>query len=167
MQWLIISLVVMSLIGSVMWVMPTPRQKFQARLRLRARTLGFQVQLAQLQLPRAQGEMEAETLSVPVYRLARTNLNRAERDAWVAWTVCRVETVANQGLVPGWSWIKGEGALPASALALLNEVLSRLPADVVALESTPIHLSAFWHEHDDGGLEQIHAEITPLLEAKI
>ncbi len=167
MKWLIISLVVMSLIGSVMWVMPTPRQKFQAQLRLRSRKLGFQVQLAQLELPRARGETEGETIGVPVYRLVRQNLSRQERDHWTEWKVCRVETLANAGLPHGWSWIKGEAMLSEPALQVLNSTLEQLPADVLALESTPIHLNVFWQEAEDQGLEQIHAAIEPLVEAKI
>lgn len=167
MKWLIISLIVMSLIGSVMWVMPTPRQKFQARLRLRARTLGFQVQLVRLELPRARGETEGEVIDIPVYRLPRLKLERKQRDGWIEWQVCRVDTLATSGLPAGWSWRKGEGALPAASLELLDAVIQALPEDVLALESTPIHLSVFWQEGEDGGLERIHEVVQPLLEARV
>ncbi|WP_432698649.1 hypothetical protein ACQUQP_09975 [Marinobacterium sp. YM272] len=167
MKWLIITLVVSSLIGSVMWVMPSPRERFQAQLRLKARGLGFQVQIAQLNLPRQRGEMEAETLSVPVYRQLRTNLSGKEKSDWRSWQVCRAETLATEGLIDGWSWINGEGSLSPAALERLCQTLTALPEDVLALESTPIHLSVFWKEKDERSLEQIKQAIDPLIEAKV
>lgn len=167
MKWLIITLVVSSLIGSVMWVMPSPRERFQAQLRLKARALGFQVQIAQLTLPRQRGETEGETLSVPVYRQLRSNLSGKEKDRWISWQVCHAETLATTGLPDGWSWIKGEGQLSADALEKLRQTLNGLPDDVVALESTPIHLSVFWRERDERSLESIKTAIDPLIEAKV
>ncbi len=167
MKWLIISVVVLSLIGSVMWAMPTPRQRFESRLRLKGRALGFQVQLAQLQLPRARGEVEAERISAPAYRLMRTNLSRAERDQWRTWRVCRLDAIANNGLPEGWCWGEGEGVLDAAELALLAQMIDALPKDVLAIESTPLQLSVFWHEGREEGLDAIHAAMQPLLERKI
>lgn len=167
MKWLIIILVVSSLVGSVMWVMPSPRERFQANLRLKARGLGFQVQIAQLKMPRQKGEAEAETLSVPVYRQVRTNLSSQQKDSWVSWQVCRAETLAQEGLPQGWSWISGEGRLDGARLAALCETLADLPADAIALESTPIHLNVFWREGDEAALDRIKAAIDPLIEARI
>ncbi|PSL14869.1 hypothetical protein CLV44_10645 [Marinobacterium halophilum] len=168
MEWVIIVFIVASLVGSVMWVMPSPRQRYQADLRMRARKLGIQVQLARLALPRAQGEMEAETISVPAYRFVRTNLERAERDAWIGWQVHRLATLNDAGLPDGWSWIKGAERLSATAQASIIELLQQLPDDVVGVESTPLHLSLYWHERGESDrLEQLHAWVQPLLEAKI
>ncbi|KEA62805.1 hypothetical protein ADIMK_3277 [Marinobacterium lacunae] len=167
MKWLIIVFVIMSLIGSVMWVMPTPRQRFQAHLRLKARTLGLQVQLVTLKLPRMTGEMEGESISVPAYRLLRTNLSRAQKESWCSWQVCRGETLANTGLGQGWSWITGEGLLPGTVLEHVNAVLERLPDDVVALESTPIHMTAFWHESDEATLERLAGILKELVEVRV
>ncbi|GGB90175.1 hypothetical protein GCM10011352_15250 [Marinobacterium zhoushanense] len=167
MKWLIIIFIVMSLIGSVMWVMPTPRQRFQAQLRLRAKPLGLHVQLANLQLPRQRGEVEGETLSVPVYRMQRLNLNRDEKANWKGWQLFRGETLANEGLTEGWSWIKGERTLSDAAMSLLNQVLSQMPSDVIALESTPTHASAFWQEGEDEDLERIAEQLKTLIEQRV
>lgn len=167
MKWLIISVVVMSLIGSIMWAMPTPRQRFESRLRLQGRALGFQVQLSRLQLPRARGEVEGEQISVPAYRLMRTNLSRIERDQWQNWRICKRETVANIGLPSDWCWSEGEGKLSDGQLALLNGLIDALPQDVVAIESTPLQLSVFWYEGREEDLPLIHAAMQPLLEQKV
>jgi len=167
MKWLIIVFVVMSLIGSVMWVMPTPRQRFQAQLRLRARKLGFQVQLVKLQLPRQRGEVEAETLDIPAYRMLRSNLSREERDGWRNWQMFRGETLANTGLAPGWSWIRGERTLSETALSQVNRLLEQLPSDVVALESSPVHVTAFWQEGEDADLERIAELLKSMIDARV
>lgn len=168
MKWLIIAFVVASLIGSIMWVMPSPRQRYQADLRLRARKLGIQVQLVRLALPRARGETEAEEISVPAYRFVRHNLERAERDHWVGWQVHRLETLDCAGLPAGWSWLKGQGALAPVQLARLVSLLKALPEDVVGVESSPLHLTLYWHEHGEPErLEQLQAQVQPLLEHKV
>lgn len=168
MKWFIIALVTASLIGSVMWVMPSPRQRHQAELRLRARKLGIQVRLARVALPRAQGEMEGEVCTTPAYRIPRTNLDRRERDNWSGWEVLRVETLNNDGLIEHWSWSRRADTLPAAALEQINRLLEQLPDDVLGVESTPLSLTFYWDERGDvSRLEQLHALAQPLLEQKI
>ena len=135
MKWAVIVLVMLSLLGSMMWVMPSPRQRFQAKLRLEARKLGFTVQLVRLQLPRATGETEGDARNLPAYRLLRDNPNRRQRDAHLSWSAARVESLASDGLPAGWSWIKGENTLPKTSLDRLSGLLLALPAEVVAVES--------------------------------
>lgn len=168
MKWFIITLVVASLIGSVMWVMPSPRQRYQAALRLKARQFGIQVQLVRVTLPRAQGEMEPEVRTIPAYRVARTNLDRKERDGWCCWEVLRVDTLDNRGLLEHWSWKTGQGMLSPAALELINALLEQLPDDVLGVESTPLSLTLYWDERgDESRLAQLHELVQPLLEQKI
>ncbi|MET3999447.1 hypothetical protein [Marinobacterium sp. MBR-109] len=168
MKWFIITLVVASLIGSVMWVMPSPRQRYQANLRLKARQLGIQVHMARVSLPRALGEMEPDVRTIPAYRIARTNLERSERDSWSGWEVLRVDTLENLGLPEHWSWSKGQGGLQPAALEQLNSLLEQLPDDVLGVESTPLSLTFYWDERgDESRLDYLHQLAQPLLEQKI
>lgn len=168
MKWFIISLVVASLIGSVMWVMPSPRQRYQANLRLKARQLGIQVQMARVSLPRALGEMEPEVRTIPAYRIARTNLERGERDNWIGWEVLRVDTLDHLGLIENWSWSKGQGILQPEALERLNSLLEQLPDDVLGVESTPLSLTFYWDERgDETRLDLLYRLAQPVLEQKI
>lgn len=168
MKWLIIVFIMASLIGSVMWVMPSPRQRYQADLRMRARKAGIQVQLVRLELPRAQGEMEGDTLSVPAYRFLRHNVERVEKDRWHCWEVLRLETLNQQGLVAGWSWRSDDVALAGEALDGLNSILQQLPDDVIGVESTPLHLTLYWHERGEADrLDTLIGLVAPLLERKI
>lgn len=168
MKIFIIVVVVMSLLGSFMWMMPTQREKFQAQLRLKAKKEGFMVQLVRLTAPRAEGEMDGNVRNTPAYRLPRSNLDKREVNGMVPWQVFRVKAIANEGLPEGWSWKLGERALSDSQLAVLNDVISMLPSDVVALESTPVNVSAFWNETTgDEQLGVLKAALQKLIQSKL
>ncbi|WP_372739162.1 hypothetical protein [Neptunomonas sp.] len=168
MKIFIIVFVVTSLLGSFMWMMPTQREKFQAQLRLKAKKEGFMVQLVRLTAPRAEGEMEGNVRNTPAYRLLRLNLDKREVNAMLPWQVFRVKAIANEGLPEGWSWKLGERMLSASQLQVLHEAISLLPSDVVALESTPVYVTAFWNESSgDGQLAMLKASLEKLIQGKI
>lgn len=168
MKWAIIVLIMLSLIGSMMWVMPSPRQRFQSKLRLDARKLGFQVQLSRLEIPRAKGEMDSETINMPAYRMLRGKLDRSAKEQWVEWMVARVDAMAADGLPKGWSWSKGERTLSAPRLDALSDWLTQLPTEVVAVESTAIHLTLYWREPERAGaLDELAEKANQLLVKEI
>lgn len=165
MKWTIIILVVMSLLGSMMWVMPSPRQRFLAKLRQQASRHGFQVQMVHLISPRAAGEIEPETRMATVYRLPRYNLDKQQRYHFKVWQVFRQTAVANEGLPEGWCWGKGERCLNAQQLITLNTLLEALPEGVSSIESTPVHLSIFWDERgDENMLDEFQTLLKPILD---
>lgn len=167
-KWVIIVLIMLSLVGSVMWAMPTRRQTHQAKLRARAKALGFQVQLVTLVAPRALGEAEAQEYRRAAYRLLRRDGGGRQRDALVPWQLFRVESLACEGLPAGWSWKHGERQLRPDQLAFLAQVLATMPEDVLGLESTPLHLSAFWDERgDEEALQQIRNGLEQLMEKRV
>lgn len=168
MKWAIIVLIMMSLIGSMMWVMPTARQRFQSKLRLEARKHGFQVTLGKLSLPRAKGETEGEELNTPLYRYSRTGLERKERDQFVGWAVARLDSMAQDGLPEGWSWVRGERTLPAKRLQQLSDWLVSLPKEVDAAESDSLHLCLYWREPERAGaLEELAGFAQRAIEEKL
>ena len=168
MEWVISIVVMLSLIGSIMWIRPSPRERMVSQVRLHARKLGFIVQIAQLETTRAKGEMEPEKVRLPAYRILRNDLSRDEKDRWTSWQIFRTDNVANQGLPQGWSWKKGEYELSKDACEIISQLIGQLPKEVRALESSPMHFSVYWREA--GGIEQldaIHLAIQPILKAKI
>ncbi|WP_293267606.1 hypothetical protein [Neptunomonas sp.] len=168
MKIFIIVVVVMSLLGSFMWMMPTQREKFQAQLRLRAKKEGFMVQLVRLTAPRAEGELDEKVRNTPAYRLPRTNLGKREVAEMLPWQVFKVTAIANEGLPEGWCWKLGERSLSDAQLSVLNEVIALLPSDVVALESTPVHVTAFWNERTgEEQLETLKVALGKLIEEKL
>ena len=167
MNYLIIAFVVLSLMGSVMWVMPTKRDRFLAKLRMEAKGLGFQVQLIKLVYPREKGEVEPRKITSVAYRLLRGKITSQEHKQWKSWQVIRCEANASEGLISGWAWAMGERTLNESALASLNAQLSELPKDVSGLESTPIQVSAFWSETQASELSEIKRHLQALIDIKL
>lgn len=168
MEWVISIVVMLSLLGSIMWLRPSPRERMVSIVRLHARQLGFSVQIAHLETPRAKGEMEPEKIRVPAYRMLRSDLSSDQRDQWASWQIFRTENVANQGLPAGWSWKRGEYQLSSAACEQIAALIQTLPPEVIALESSPVHFSVYWRE--SGGPEQldrIHAALQPILKARI
>ena len=167
MNFLIIGFVIISLVGSVMWVMPTKRDHFLAALRMEAKRLGFQVQLIKLTYPREKGEMEPRVLSTVVYRLLRGKIDQQLHHNWKSWRIAKCETNACEGLLSGWGWSIGERTLTLEQLTVINQLLAVVPDGVLALESTPVHVSAFWNERNDKDLLLIEQQLKALIEARV
>jgi len=161
MKWMIIILIMMSLIGSMMWVMPTQRQKYQAALRMKAKNLGYQVQLERVTAPRAKGEMEAEARNMTAYRLLRHGLSNEQKNRFDAWQIFRVESIADTGLPEGWSWSHGEKTLSPAQLEILRDVIAEMPAGVFSIESNPAYIGIHW---DEEGGEDMLEKLKSLLE---
>ncbi|WP_027859129.1 hypothetical protein [Marinobacterium jannaschii] len=164
MKWLIIAAVTMSLVGSMMWVMPSKRQRQQADLRTRARSLGFQVQLSRITAPRAEGESEAEHYNTAGYRLLRIGEN-GKKVQTEPWHIFRVRSVRNEGLPEGWSWSVGERLLSEGQLDILRDMLSQLPQGISSVESTPLYVTLYWDERgEESDLEQLKVQLQRLLD---
>ena len=75
---MIVILVCCSLIGSVAWVMPTPLQRAQAKIRQLAMAKGLKIKVGKLQGPREQGEVAPDSHLATSYGLPRAkNQHRA------------------------------------------------------------------------------------------
>ncbi len=149
MNWVIIILLLLSIVGSMMWMMPSPKQKVQALLRQHAMRQGIQAQISRLLFPRAIGEAIADERDCIAYRLPRTNEIRREQKKTIPWQVFKLDSHAINGLPEGWCWSKGEGQLVTEQLQLLAEILSLLPDDSYSLESTPVAVSVYWYENGE------------------
>ncbi|TVQ72048.1 MAG: hypothetical protein EA373_03480 [Oceanospirillales bacterium] len=155
MEWVISILVMLSLIGSIMWVKPSPREKLISEIRLHARKLGFTVKMAEIEATRGKGEMEPQKLRLPAYHLPRKYLTKSEKGQWICWQVFRTENAANRGLPEGWSWKKGEFEVTKEMCDMICQLIEKLPKGVKALESTPIQFTVYWRE--EGGVDVLDA----------
>jgi len=167
MSVLIIAFVVLSLVGSVMWVMPTKRDKHLAQLRMQAKRAGFQVQLTKLVYPREKGLIEQRKVSTVAYRLLRGKISQEEHHNWPSWRVAKCDTNACEGLIDGWGWAVGERTLATDKIAVLNDIITKLPEDVLGVESTPVHLSVFWSEQDAADMLEIKLQLERLIENSV
>jgi len=149
-KWIIVVLVCLSLIGSVAWVMPTPVQRAQAKIRQLAMAKGLQIKVGMLQGPREQGEIAPESHLATSYGLPRPkNQHRAGGMAALkkaTWEIFRAGGLNTKGLPDTWCWNRGEGALSQAQLEQLVPLLAQLPKDVYALSITPIAAQVYWHE---------------------
>lgn len=172
--WLIIVFVVALIVGPVMYLKPTARDKRLTVLRMRARTLGLTVELTHLpQLnPRADERVSAAgrvlrpEFACTAYRLplqvenfsADVRWQRIPPDASVPVNVWR----------PGWHLAPPEGPrepadnrrlLEAPGAALLAEQLLQLPDQWLAVGVDARFVSCFWREDavaDSTAVEEIH-----------
>ncbi|MEH6651287.1 MAG: hypothetical protein V7707_14770 [Motiliproteus sp.] len=173
MNWFIIVLILLAIFGSMMWMMPSPRQRAQAILRQKAMRSGFQVQITRILLPRALGEALADERDCVAYRIPRLNSTKKSSGArasnvLVPWQIFRLQSHANEGLPSDWSWSKGEGQLEPTALTLIAELIETLPDDVYGLESTPVNASVYWEEHGTPeAVELIQQQLTRLVDAAV
>ena len=173
MNWFIIVLILLAIVGSMMWMMPSPRQRAQAILRQQAMRSGFQVQITRVLLPRALGEAVADERDCVAYRIPRLNSAKKTRstsasNTLVPWQIFRLPSHANEGLPSGWTWSKGEGQLQPTATQLIAELIEALPDDVYGLESTPVSASVYWEEHGTPeSVELIQQQLTRLVDAAI
>jgi len=135
----------LAIVGSMMWMMPSPRQRVQAILRQHAMRSGLQVQISNLLFPRAIGEHVADERHCTAYRLGRTKSCSAS--GYIPWHVFRLQAHANTGLPAGWCWGKGEGDFDADKLGLIAQMINAMPADVYSIESTPVAVSVYWNEN--------------------
>lgn len=145
-KWLIVTLVVLSLVGSVSWVLPTPLQRAQAKIRKLAMQKGVQVRISKLQGPREQGEVAPESHLATAYSLPRSSQAAKVIAKSHNWEIFKANGLHNKGLPDSWCWNRGEGALSQPQLAKLHSLLENLPKDVYAVGSSPIGVSAYWHE---------------------
>ena len=147
---MIVILVCFSLIGSVAWVMPTPLQRAQAKIRQLAMAKGLKIKVGKLQGPREQGEVAPESHLATSYGLPRAkSQNRAggiNAIKKITWEIFKAGGLNTQGLPEGWCWNRGEGALKAEQLSHLAQLIQQLPKDVYALGVTPMGAQAYWHE---------------------
>ena len=147
---IIVILVCLSLVGSVAWVMPTPVQRAQAKIRQLAMNKGLQVKVGKLQGPREQGELAPQSHLATSYGLPRpSSRDRAGGIAAIkksTWEIFKAGGLNTKGLPQGWCWNRGEGALEPDQLSHLAQLIERLPKDVYALGITPIVAQVYWHE---------------------
>tara|TARA_B110000503_G_scaffold66758_1_gene104739 strand:- start:3680 stop:4189 length:510 start_codon:yes stop_codon:yes gene_type:complete len=147
---MIVILVCLSLIGSVAWVLPTPLQRAQAKIRQLAMAKGLKIKVGKLQGPREQGEVAPDSHLATSYGLPRAkDQNRAggiNAVKKITWEIFKAGGLNTKGLPEGWCWNRGEGALTAEQLSHLAQLIQQLPKDVYALGVTPMGAQAYWHE---------------------
>lgn len=136
---LIIVLAVILILGSALWVLPSPRQREQMNMRREAMLKGLQVKLTKIKDLEYPGE---ETHCI-AYRLARQREQGLKAQAWMLYRHAQ----SNEELqIPGWLYDRSEGAHRFGDVQPISELLAQLPDDVIAVQSSGSALSVYWNE---------------------
>lgn len=156
---LVILLAVALVIGPVMWLKPSSRDRRLASLRQAAASAGFRVQMQKL--PASQGSGTAA-----MYLAGWRNPRKLD----TGWGL-EVQRMSHEmHFEDVWDWRNGRRA-PEAAESPLRDLLGQLPADSVAVLATDGGLGVQWKETSgDPGFRAIqHAltELRPIIEEAI
>lgn len=155
--WLVAITVGLVLIGSVTWLLPSPRERYQMELRRAAMAAGLQVRLRKLEVP---GDREPRDCAVYTLRRDHARVESFEPRLH-AWQLVRGETAFLDPVVPGWSYL----VRPEETAAVPVDVLEGLPDTVTALVSSRDGLSVYWNERGDAGSVRAFADLLARLMA--
>ena len=150
---------VVLVIGPVMWLKPSSRDRKLAELRQRAASAGLKVQMQTL--PASQGVGNAA-----VYFAQWRNPRRLQ----TGWGL-ELQRMEHEMHFDGiWDWRNGRQA-PEAAHAPLKELLGMLPADACAVYANDSGLGVQWGERSgDDGLSKVQDALTgmrPVIEEAI
>lgn len=161
-SWLpliVIVFAVVLVIGPVMWLKPSSRDRRLASLRQEAAASGFKVQMQPL--PASQGEGNAAVYIAPW---------RNPRRLQTGWGLELKRMTHDMHFDGVWDWYKGREA-PEAASAPLKEMISRLPADATAIVCTDGGLGVQWKERSgDPGMKALSdalRDLRPVIEEAI
>lgn len=165
MAWLWISLLFLGVLAPVFLLLPSPRERQQARLRLHARSLGLEVKLAHLKKIKASAEDYADASGRPqnpVIKCLRYGLifdsNKCSVFFGQSWCLYYLSGLSGgtSGLLPFdglASWYYHEEAPKLAPQEADREALARalsvLPKGVLGFECQPPRLAVFWLEEGE------------------
>ncbi|MCK7597328.1 hypothetical protein M0G74_08595 [Microbulbifer sp. CAU 1566] len=155
----VIILAVALVIGPVMWLKPSSRDRKLAELRQGAASAGLKVQMQPL--PASQGQGNAA-----VYFSQWRNPRRLQ----TGWGL-ELQRMSHEMHFDGlWDWRKGRQP-PEAAMSPLKELVSLLPSDATAIFANDSGLGVQWRERSgDSGFKAIQealASLRPVIEEAI
>jgi hypothetical protein len=136
MSWFIVFLLFLvfaMMVGPILLVQPSHRDRRIAALRAKAVELGLKVTLQSL-----------ERGLTPVYERRWPSLEKSKRTN-VEWVLERQTYTHGIHFADWWQWL-GQGRPPAAVLPILEERLAELPESVSDVEATPLGLRCYWSE---------------------
>jgi len=161
MAYVIIVVVLLIIIGPILAVLPSKRQKEQMLKRQTAMAAGLSVALTRIEDPDPNPEDYLSNTGKPLervkaviaYRLPRQRLGQWHQTA-VDWALERKLSQSpgprDTGLPTGWHWSETQaGQLPARLRQYLQVAIADLPNDVVRVEERKNIISAYWNERGD------------------
>lgn len=161
----IIAFTIALVVGPLMWLRPTPRDRQLERLRGHARRRGLNVSIREIPDPdpRPQdrvssgGRLLQPSLNVALYQLPLRLPGSVEARHAPVWEVIRlrrdvrsdVEEAMSAGLLPGWRFSRPGLPLIDSVVGRLSGLLAGAPRGTAKVEGDAGAVGLYWHERGD------------------
>ena len=164
MVYLIVIIAVLMVVGPVIAILPSKRQKEQMAMRRIAMARGLSVQLVNIEDPDpAPGEYLTNTgkplepvMKAMAYRIARRRPSDWRLVPQVDWCVIRKHDATPGPLPAGWAFAPEPGPEMSNDFkGFLASHLDNLPADVIKVEENNYQLSVYWNER--GGMDAVNS----------
>lgn len=138
--WVLVILAILIVVGSVVWVRPSPRDKKLATWRRDALVAGLKVSLQPLKAePKHSGiRDDVEGASYILYNPA------SQKGDNLSWAVVKTQGWLQEDLPEGWSWYKENGHVSHEHVA---QCVLECPIEVLAIERTPVSSRIIWKEN--------------------
>ena len=147
MFWLIIFLIVAALVGPIVYLMPTKREKKQASARLQAKKLGLGVtvetipdlNVAREDMVSPSGIIRSPTLECTVYRL-RFGQRNDPGSHWSLFSSNKEPLGFSQSPLEGWFWeglLENRKPIKEEYWNQLKKAMHKMPKPCLALEVSP------------------------------
>lgn len=136
MSWFVVFLIFLvfaMMVGPILLMQPSQRDRKIAALRAKAVDQGLKVTL-----------QSGEGRLMPVYERRWPSLEKSKRIG-VEWLLERQTYSHGIHFADWWQW-SGAGRPPAAVLPILQERLAELPQSVSVVEATPLGLRCYWSE---------------------
>jgi hypothetical protein len=158
MAYVIIIIILLVIIGPILSLLPSKRQKQQIAMRKAAMDAGVSVALTRIDDPDPDPEQYLSNTGKPLERVMPVVAYRRFRprpDSWrqrpeIAWALIRQQSADVEGLPPGWQWQDTRLAdLPPVLSQYLMGGIGGLPDDVIRVEEQKFIISIYWRERAD------------------
>ncbi|WP_283786590.1 hypothetical protein QNI23_009085 [Bermanella sp. WJH001] len=138
--WIAMAFIALAIVGSVMWIRPSPRDQKLAKWRREALMAGMKVRLQTLKAEPKNSGIRDDVPGV-TYEWFNPEPNKTDK---VTWAIVKTDAWLQEGLPQGWSWYGKE--MPVD-LEKIKQIVETLPVEVNAIERTPVSSRVIWNEN--------------------
>ena len=154
MTWLLIIFILALIIGPILVLIPSTRQKEQIAFRNEAKSRGISVELCTIEDPNpdpdsylsATGKRLDPVIKCIAYRISRKRPLHWRRVARISWKLVQTQDARLADLPAGWKWHEPSNELAEVLRQALARELNRLPDDVIAVDESNYFVSVYWRE---------------------
>jgi hypothetical protein len=138
--WIAMAFIALAIVGSVMWIRPSPRDQKLAKWRRDALVAGMKVRLQTLKAEPKNSGIRDDVPGV-TYEWFNPEPNKTDKTTWA---IVKVDAWLQEGLPQGWSWYGKEVSVDSEKI---KQIVDALPLEVNAIERTPISSRVIWNEN--------------------